>query len=64
MPATVDSGLPGATAGSAARAATARGLTERKAFWLRVANIDIHRCSECGGTLCAVGFLPPARGPP
>lgn len=35
-----------------------------EAFWLRVANIDLHRCPDCGGTLSAVGHLPPARGPP
>lgn len=35
-----------------------------EAFWLRVAQIDIHRCPDCGGTLHLVASLPPARGPP
>lgn len=33
-------------------------------FWLRVANIDIHRCPDCGGTLHPIANLPPVRGPP
>ncbi len=39
------------------------------AFWLRVAQVDIHRCPQCGrGTLHVISVLPrqrpPARGPP
>jgi len=33
-------------------------------FWLRVANIDIHRCPDCGGSLHTIAQLPPVRGPP
>ncbi len=35
-----------------------------EAFWLRVADVDIHRCPDCGGTLRLTASLPPARGPP
>jgi len=33
-------------------------------FWLRVADIDIHRCPECGGRLQIMASLPPVRGSP
>ncbi|WP_428310496.1 IS91 family transposase [Hydrocarboniphaga sp.] len=35
-----------------------------EAFWLRVAQIDIRRCPDCGGLLQLSASLPPARGPP
>lgn len=35
-----------------------------EAFWLRVANLDIHRCPDCGGIVQRMQILPPARGPP
>lgn len=35
-----------------------------EAFWMRVAQIDIHRCPDCGGTLHLTASLPPVRGPP
>lgn len=35
-----------------------------EAFWMRVAQIDIHRCPDCGGALQLTASLPPVRGPP
>lgn len=35
-----------------------------EAFWLRVAQIDVHRCPDCGGRLALMASLPPVRGPP
>lgn len=35
-----------------------------EAFWLRVAQLDIRQCPDCGGALHTVASLPPARGPP
>lgn len=41
-----------------------RPLESVEAFWMRVANLDIHRCPDCGGVLQLSASLPPVRAPP